>query len=213
MISHSEPGPASRATHFPGTIPARLPRDVPQTLRCYLLLSSHRASPQVQLDRLRAGRDIKREDIHRQPDRRARIRNVHYARNMALDRDAAQHQVDLIVRVAVAPEILDHAQTRLAVRDGRVHVVLLAVLVDTEALEVDHPAGAKLRLHGARDVDGGFAADHAEFALAVLDDVEFDGDDPRDLDGAAEGDFTIALWRWEGGGLVGGGPSIKGVGQ
>jgi hypothetical protein len=29
--------------------------------------------------------------------------------------------------------------------------------------------------------------------LAVLDHVELDGDDAGDLDGAAEGDFSIAL--------------------
>ena len=53
---------------------------------------------------------------------------------MALDRRAREQQVDLVVVVAVAAEVLDDAQAGLAVGDGGVHVVLDAVLVDGEAL-------------------------------------------------------------------------------
>lgn len=112
---------------------------------------------------------------------------------MPFDRDAAQHQVDLVVAVAVALEVLDNAQAGLAVGHGGVHVVLLAVLVDAEALKVDHPPGAELRLHGPWQVDGRLAADHAEFRLPVLDHVELDRDDARDFDRAAKGDFPVAL--------------------
>lgn len=73
---------------------------------------------------------------------------------MTLDRDTAQHQIDLVVTIAEAAEVLDDAQTRLAIRHRGVHVVLLALLVDAEALKVDHPAGAELRLHRPGDVDG-----------------------------------------------------------
>lgn len=52
---------------------------------------------------------------------------------MTLDRNAAQHKVDLIVIVAESSQILDDSQAGLAVRYCRVHVVLLAVLVDREA--------------------------------------------------------------------------------
>jgi hypothetical protein len=48
-------------------------------------------------------------------------------------------------------------------------------------------------LNGSRDVDGRLPADHAEFLLAVLDYVEFNGDDACNLDRAAEGDLTVAL--------------------
>jgi hypothetical protein len=68
---------------------------------------------------------------------------------MTFDRDARQHQVDLVVRVAVTLEILDHAQAGLAVCDGGIHVVLLAVLVDAEAFKVDHAAGGELSVAGA----------------------------------------------------------------
>lgn len=112
---------------------------------------------------------------------------------MSLNRNATQHQVDLIITVAEALEVLDDAQTGLAVGDGGVHVVLLAVLVDAEALKVDHASRAELRLHGARDVDGRFAADHAQLGLPVLDHLELDRDHPGDFDRPAEGDFAVAL--------------------
>ncbi|KAH9841297.1 Thromboxane-A synthase, partial [Teratosphaeria destructans] len=86
--------------------------------------------------------------------------------------------------------VLDDAQTRLAVRDGRVEVVLTAVLVDGEALEVEVAAGTELRFHGAGDVEGGA---HVEVAHAALHDGELDGDDAGHLDGAAEGDLAVAL--------------------
>ena len=63
---------------------------------------------------------------------------------MPFDGDAAQHQVDLVVGVAVALEVFDDAEAGLAVGDSGVHVVLLAVLVDGEAFEVDHAAGGEL---------------------------------------------------------------------
>lgn len=128
--------------------------------------------------------------------------HIYNARNMALDRNTTQHEVDLVIAVAEALQVLDDTQAGLAVRDRGVHVVLLAVLVDAEALKVDHAPGAELRLHGARDVDGRFAAHHAQLGLAVFDHLEFDRDDARDLDRAAEGDFPVALcWRSKEGGV------------
>lgn len=62
-----------------------------------------------------------------------------------------------------------------------------------DTYKVEHAAGTELRLDGAGQEDGGFAALHAELGLAVLDDVELDGDDAGDLDGAAEGDLAVAL--------------------
>lgn len=60
------------------------------------------------------------------------------ARDMALDGDTTQHQIDLVVGVAEALEVLHDAEAALAVRHGGVHVMLLAVLVDAEALKVNH---------------------------------------------------------------------------
>ena len=137
--------------------------------------------------------NIKVENIHRQPNRRTRIRNIHNPRDMALDRRAAQQQIDLVVIVAEAFQILDDPQRGLAVRDRGVHVVLFAVLVDGEALEGEHAPRAELGFHGAGEEDGGFAVDHPQLGLAAFHDGEFEGDDAGDFDGAAEGDLAVAL--------------------
>lgn len=73
---------------------------------------------------------------------------------MALDRSAAQQEIDLVVVVAVAPQVLDDAEAGLAVGDGGVEVVLFAVLVDAKAFEVDVAAGAELGFDGAWNIDG-----------------------------------------------------------
>lgn len=141
----------------------------------------------------RRGTDIKIEDVHRQAQRRARVGDVHDARHVALDGRARQQQVDLVVAVAEAAQVLDAAQRSLSIRDGDVHVVLLAVLVDGEALKVQRPAGRELGLHGAGDVDRRL---EAQVGHTVLDHFEVDGDDAGHLDGAAEGNFAIALFSW-----------------
>lgn len=109
---------------------------------------------------------------------------------MALHGRTAQKEVDLIVIVAVPTEVLDHAETSLSVRDGRVKVVLLAVLVDGESLESEVPAGAELGLDGTGEEDGGF---HAHLGHAVFDDGELECDDAGHLDGTAEGDLAVSL--------------------
>lgn len=68
--------------------------------------------------------------------------------------------------------------------------MLLAMLVDREALEVDVPAGAELGLHGPGDVDGRL---EAQVRHAVFDHLEVDGDDARHFDGAAEADLPVSL--------------------
>ena len=52
---------------------------------------------------------------------------------MALDRGTREQEIDLVVVVAVATQVLDDADTGLAVSDGGVQVVLLAVLVDAKS--------------------------------------------------------------------------------
>jgi hypothetical protein len=137
--------------------------------------------------------NIKVENIHRQPNRRTRIRNIHNPRNMALHRRAAKQQIDLVVIIAEPFQILNDPQRGLAVRDRGVHVVLFPVLVDGETLEGEHPAGAELGFYGAGEEDGGFPADHPQLGLAAFHDGEFEGDDAGDFDGAAEGDLAVAL--------------------
>lgn len=112
---------------------------------------------------------------------------------MTFDGDTTQHQIDLVVTVPEPSEVLDDPQTGLTVGHGGVHVVLFAVFVDAEPFKVDHPTWAELRLHGPGDVNWGLASDHAEFLLAVLDDLELDGDFAGDFDGATKGDFSVSL--------------------
>ncbi len=109
---------------------------------------------------------------------------------MALHRRTTQQQIDLVVVVAEASQILNHPQRRLPIRHRGVHVMLLAVLVDAEAFEGEVATGAELRLHGALLEDGRF---HAEVGHAVFHDAEFQADDAGHFDGAAEGDLAVAL--------------------
>jgi hypothetical protein len=118
--------------------------------------------------------------------------HIHNARNMPLHRRTTKQQIDLIIIIAKASEIFNHSQRGLAIRDRGIHVVLLAVLVDAEALEGEVAAGAELGLDGTLVEDRGF---HAQVGHAVLHHAEFERDDAGHFDGAAEGDFAVAFWR------------------
>ncbi len=72
--------------------------------------------------------------------------------------------------------------------------MLLAVLIDREALEVDVSPGTELGLHGSGDVDGGL---ETQFRHPVLHNLEVDGDDAGHLNGTAEADLSIALGEVE----------------
>lgn len=68
--------------------------------------------------------------------------------------------------------------------------MLLPILIDTEPLEIDISSRPKLRLHWPRDVNWRL---HPQLCHAALHDGEFDGNDARHLDGAAERNLTISL--------------------
>lgn len=93
-------------------------------------------------------------------------------------------------RHTVSPEVLDASEGGLSVSNGSIHVVLLAVLVDTEALKVNIPTRAELGLHGAGDVNWAL---HVEMLDAALHDAELHCDASGHLNGAAEADFAVAL--------------------
>lgn len=78
----------------------------------------------------------------------------------------------------------------LPVRDRDVHVVLLAALVDREALKVDVPSRAELGLDWAGNVDGRL---DTKVGHAILEHLEVDSDDASHLDGAAEGYLAVTL--------------------
>jgi hypothetical protein len=148
--------------------------------QCYRLATCESASSHVLLLNLGSRKDIKIENVHRNSHRcckkgqssqetnsqigelggdikkelTARIRHVHNARNMPLHRRTPQQQIQLVVVVAKFSEVLDRPQACLLVRHRGVHVVLLAVAVDTEPFKVDVAAGAELWFDRARDEDG-----------------------------------------------------------
>lgn len=93
-------------------------------------------------------------------------------------------------RVSEALQVLEDPETGLAVRHGDIHIMLLPVLVDRKALERQHAAGPKLRLHRARDEDGTL---HLERLDSSLHQRELERDDAGHLYRAAEGYFTVAL--------------------
>lgn len=63
-------------------------------------------------------------------------------------------------------------------------------MIDTKPLEIQHPPRSKLRLNRSGQID--WALD-PQVLQSVLEDFEVDGDDARHLDGAAKGDFAVAL--------------------
>lgn len=71
----------------------------------------------------RSGGDVKVKDVHWQTERCAGVGHIHDAGHMALDGGAREQQVDLVVGVAKAAEVLDAAQDGLAVGDCYVHVI------------------------------------------------------------------------------------------
>ena len=80
----------------------------------------------------------------------------------------------------------------LPICDGNVHVVLFAVLVDAEALEIDVAPGTEIRFDWTWEVDRGL---QVHIRHAVLDHLEVHCDHTGHLDGATEGDLSISLFR------------------
>ena len=102
---------------------------------------------------------------------------------MALDGRAAQQEINLIITVPEAPQVFNASEGGLAVGDGGVHVMLLALLVDAESFEGQVPAGAIVRFHGPGEEEWGL---QVQLLDPLLHQAEFDRDDPGHLDGAAE---------------------------
>lgn len=115
---------------------------------------------------------------------------IDQAGNMALDRRAAEQEIGLVVIIPEPSEVLDAPERRLAIGDGGIEIVLLAVLVDAESLERQISPGTVMRFHGPGQEERTL---HAQVGHAVLHDAELDGDDAGHFDGAAKGDFAVAL--------------------
>ena len=109
---------------------------------------------------------------------------------MPLNWRTAQHQIDLIITIPKPSQVLNTPERSLAICNRRIHVMLFAMLIHTEALKSQVSAGAIMRLHGPGQEERGF---HVEVLNTVFHDGEFDGDDARHFDGAAEGNLPVAL--------------------
>lgn len=90
----------------------------------------------------------------------------------------------------VSSQVLDHSETSLTVRNSGVKVMLLAVLIDAEALEVNVTTRTELRLDRPRNVDGRL---HGKLLHPALHHGEVDGDYTRHLNRATERNLAIAL--------------------
>jgi hypothetical protein len=86
-----------RSSREPGTL-KMLEMTVLATSR--YLAPRKRTSPQLPLLRLRLRPDVEVENIHRQPDSRARVRYVDDTRYVALDGRTREEEIDLVVVVA-----------------------------------------------------------------------------------------------------------------
>ena len=69
--------------------------------------------------------------------------------------------------------------------------MLLAILIHAEPLEGQVASRSKLRLNRSLVEDGRF---HSEVGHTILHDIEFEGDNSGNFDGAAEGDLSVALY-------------------
>ena len=94
----------------------------------------------------------------------------------------------------ISSQILDTPQRRLPVRDGGVHIMLHPLLVDAEPFKRQIPSGAVMRLHWPRQEE---RALHVQIPDAALHHRQLQRDDAGHLDGAAKGDFAVALGEVE----------------
>jgi hypothetical protein len=87
-------------------------------------------------------------------------------------------------------QILNNPQTSLPIRNRRIKIMLLPMLIHTKTLKIYIPARPKLRLHGSRDVNWAL---HIELLHTAFHNAELEGYHARHLNRAAEGDLAIAL--------------------
>jgi hypothetical protein len=80
---------------------------------------------------------------------------------MTLYRRTAEQEINLIIVIPKPLQILNYSQGSLAVRNRRIKIVLLAILVDGEPLKGEHAARTELRLDRTRQEDGRFPVNHA----------------------------------------------------
>src|ERR1700736_999454 len=141
---------------------------------------------------LRAGAawpGVEVENLGRDCDCAASVRNIDNAADTTLDGRCAQNHVCLFASVAEFLQILDSVEAGTAIGNMCIEVVLLACfLIDGDPLE--HQVFREAWLDRARLED---RIDDPVFSHAALDEIDADIDVARHLDGAAEGDLAVAL--------------------
>src|SRR5262249_19054218 len=132
--------------------------------------------------------DVEIEDSGRDVQRHARIGDIDDAAHAALDRCGTDDRIGLLAGITEVLQIVDGIETGPAIGDGHVDIVLLAFIIDGQALE--HQELRIARFNRARLEDGLL---QSVLLHSTLDQVDMEVDEARHLDGAAEGDLAIAL--------------------
>lgn len=90
----------------------------------------------------------------------------------------------------ISPQILDTPQGSLPVRDRRIQIILLPIMIDTKALKRQIPPRTIMRLHRPRQEQWAL---HRQLLHPILHHTQFQRNDTSDLDGATEANLSIAL--------------------
>jgi hypothetical protein len=93
-------------------------------------------------------------------------------------------------QLTVSPQVLNHPQTSLTIRNRSIKIMLLAMLVHTEALKVDIPPRPKLRLHRPRHVNRRL---HRQLLHPALHHREIDRNHTRHLNSTTKRNLAVAL--------------------
>lgn len=105
---------------------------------------------------------------------------------MPFHRCCTQQQINLIIVIPVSPQILNDTKTTLTIGYSCIEEVLFAILIDGEALEIEHPPRPELRLNRTRYEYGRFPIHHTELFLSIFHDCEFGSDHAGHFDCTAE---------------------------
>jgi hypothetical protein len=113
---------------------------------------------------------------------------------MPLHRRTTQQQINLIIIIPISPQIFNAPESSLPIGHGSIQEMLFTIFINTEAFKINISARTKIGLHGSGYVDWRL---HVQVRDAVFEDGEFDGDAAGHFNGAAKGDFAVALGEVE----------------
>src|SRR3981081_524332 len=132
--------------------------------------------------------DVEIENLRRQIQRGTGIRNINDAADMSLHGSNTQDRIGLCPGIAELLEILDRIQACLTIGDMNIEVMLLAALVDRDALEDQIVLVVR---RDRRRLEYGIL--DAVFGNTILDDVDLEVQPARHFDGPTKGDLAVAL--------------------